>query len=43
MPVIVAPEDYEEWLDPKADSENLLCSLAPYPQALQAEAPQRQD
>lgn len=33
MPVILAPEDYEEWLDPQfPDKEKLLALLRPFPE-----------
>lgn len=31
MPVILPPEEYETWLDPKAEVEELLSLLKPYP------------
>jgi len=30
MPVIVNPEDYDRWLDPKSESQTLLPLLVPY-------------
>lgn len=30
MPVIVKPDDYDRWLDPRYDSETLLSLLVPY-------------
>ena len=39
MPVILAPEDYDRWLNPRADAEELQSLLVPYPAAEMAMRP----